>query len=241
MREKQLEKIRKLLKHAASAEAIGSAAEAEAFAARAKRALDEYNLTMDDVELHEAMNSPIEIERVETDIPVPLWQNIILSTLAQINGCVHVEQGGTQFIMIVGRAADRNIAINFFKYFRKVGRLLMEEFEATYRSGVEFFQYGEAGLPQKIESYMAGFAVGVSRNLDKAYGPRKDDGTSVDVNPHALVFLERRADDAKEWLENRAPVEERLTVEAPQMLDGNYVEMGMNAGARVALTDKILG
>lgn len=243
--EEKLDKIRKLLAHAASAEAINSPAEAEAFAERARKLLDEYNLTMDDVELHEARNAPIGMERVEaTDMPPPRWQVGLLQTIAEINGCQTLESGvDRMYVYVFGREADRKLTINFFEFFLTSVRGLEDAFRELCRSGSGYFTTkvmdghlaAEAYCQHQVDSYMYGVAAGIHVKLTKAYGPR--DG-GPEANPNALVFVGEKAKQTAEW------IDKHLEVEHDNYNAGHLDPFLMNRGARdgmnVAITDKIL-
>ena len=57
MENKILEKIKKLIRHKESAEKIGSISEAEAFAVKIQKLLNEYNISLSDIDLEERKNN----------------------------------------------------------------------------------------------------------------------------------------------------------------------------------------
>lgn len=241
MSKKQLDKISKLLAMAESAAKIGSADEAAAFGAQAQALLQKHDLTMSDVELFAAEQEPISVEAVQGDFPFPLWKLQILKTLAEVNGCCQVNRLPEDQPYLAGRKRDREVTVNFFQYFVEAAERLESQLRTDYLQSMEFFTTGRLLTQEKVDAFLWGYASVVSQKLLDVYGRTNDD--TDDVNPHALVFLEKREQDAREWLEEKgATIEDHEGVARERVVyDRDYVMAGAVAGDGVALTDKILG
>lgn len=110
------QKLVKLLTHARGAEAIGNAAEAAAFAAKAQELLDKHELTMSDVEYAAIQKEdPIsEANAVRASKPSKVrikWQEDLADIVARGHHCriVLVWRGGNRFYF-VGRESHRALA-----------------------------------------------------------------------------------------------------------------------------------
>ncbi len=242
MKEKHLDKISKLLAMAESAKAIGNTDEAGAFATKAQKMLLQHDLSMDDVELFAAKNEPISLVAISGDLPFPLWQQMLLKTIAQVNGCFQAERADDGRPCIAGRKRDREITLNFFQYFVDAAAKLEAGLRTAYLESVEYFTSGEPIDENNVEAYLWGYAGSVCQRLDDVYGDRNRE--AEDVNPQALVFLEGRESQARKWLETKGAVIEEavpLPEEEKQRYDRDYVMAGAVDGDQVALTDKILG
>lgn len=251
---KILDKLNKLLAMSAGAKAIGSEAEAAAFAEKIQELLDRHNLSMTDVELHAAESAPIGIEPVNTTLErLQIWQNMLLDCIAKINGCFAVENS-LGFLAVVGRETDRKIVLNFYRFFDAQGKILAKDFEESYKTTIEyqvgkmfgsprvpryhqqsFFVSFEDPIEKKLESYMIGFASAVCERLEKVYRQDHQDRK----NAQALVSLDRRSEQAADWLKSQVPVSDK----GPEIrdIDSESYHAGVAAGERSAITDKILG
>lgn len=244
MKEKILEKLRKMVAHAESASAIGSTAEAEAFGAKIQSLLDEHNLSMDDVELHAVENSPIDAEAIygPSDQPfsrIDPWQGMILNCIAQINGCFSAESP-MGFLIVVGHESDRKLVINFYRYFERLGKQMAADYESSFKRTIEYQMqnvsfYFNDPLQMKLRSYMTGFGSAVCERLNEVYGS----DSKAAKHSKALVSLNRRATESEKWIREKVSVGERDRSEV-QVLDRSDFEDGVAAGRRVAVTEKIL-
>lgn len=239
MIEKKLDKISKLLAMAESAKKIGSVAEAEKFAAQAEAWLFKYDLTMDDVELHAAQQEPIALMIVPGELPFPLWKLQILKCLAQIHGCFQVDRVADDQPCLTGRKKDREVTLSFFNYFVEAGGRLEAQLRVDHLQSVEFFTTGRLLAQSNVDAYLWGYAAAVTAKLIEVYGTTRDE--TEDINPEALIFLEKREQEAREWLENKGAVVDENVTKPTAFYDRDYVIAGAVAGDGVALTDKILG
>jgi hypothetical protein len=251
MKEKILDKLKKLIAHSKSAEEIGSAHEAEAFAARIQQMLDEYNLSMDDVELHAARTSPNGFVNVYGDPRTfENWQIVLLNTVCAINGCTamsSVPVGQCGHWAIAGRKTDATIAVNFFRYFNELCLKMGEEYAESLASPTireQFFGYGYATFTASFysspdlrkQSYMIGIAQAICQKLQEVYNADKENTT----NPEALVYLENRAAESEKFIRENVGTVKQEEV-PPVTVDRDSFLAGQRAGSEIALTEKILG
>lgn len=116
--EKLLDKLQKLKRHAESAKAIGSEAEAQAFAEKIQNLLLEHDLSMSDIEF-ERMEAEEPIERNlvnfrQYDVKVKkircAWMERLASMVARANFCRIIVISGTSNFYLVGRREHRAVA-----------------------------------------------------------------------------------------------------------------------------------
>jgi hypothetical protein len=256
MANKILDKILKLLAHRDSAEKIGSKNEAEAFSAKIQQLIDEYNLSMTDIEIHAAENSPIAAEvvyREPTDIKD--WQAILLDTIARVNGCFGV-MNTAGFFFVVGRETDRKLAINFFKHFDQVCQRLAQEFEPEsdgvmhvtmsdsrgYSTSTTTIWvpasilafYGGPSEETQRRSYIYGIVNTICERLEETHA---HDMRKV-VNDTALVFLNKRSPEAEAWARKKGEIESRPI---EQQVDERSYLKGVEAAEDLALSQGELG
>lgn len=116
--DKILDKLRKLKAHAESAEAIGSEAEAQAFADKINAMLLEHNLELSDLEF-EALEEEQPVDREYVDLRRhgikskkvrTAWAERLASIVARANFCRVIVQPGSNNFWLVGRREHRAVA-----------------------------------------------------------------------------------------------------------------------------------
>jgi len=116
--EKLLDKLSKLKAHAESAKAIGSEAEAQAFAEKLQSLLLEHDLSMSDLEF-ERMEAEEPIEQEYIDLEKHgikskktriAWMERLASVVARANFCRVLVSSGSSNIWLVGRREHRAVA-----------------------------------------------------------------------------------------------------------------------------------
>lgn len=241
--DKVIKKLTKLIAHEESARAIGSTAEAAAFAERIQQLLNKHNLSMSEVELHRAEKSAVSMEPVQENFQnIEIWQRALLSNLARINGCYALEHR-LGFQCVVGRRCDREIVISLFRYFEKLGLELSDDYLNDRQRVYDGIYAGLWSMLKSDEtrrnSFLLGFVATVCQRLEEIN--RKNIETSD--NSAALVFLGNRQTDNKNW------IDEHLNVDSPDMeadmkgesaIDKAAFMRGATIGDSVALTDKTL-
>lgn len=257
MKDKILEKIKKLIAHAESAGEIGSSDEAAAFAEKIKALLDAHDLTMTDVEIHAAKSSPIDAEALTFINPLKRseWLRILLGTIATVNGCMLAEN--SFLFVIIGREADRKVAISFSQYFYSLCLRLEHEFidkalgpepdtfpNINKFQGISLLEFllmdrgptlGEIPIRDRAEAYMLGIVMAIRRNLRA----NRTDAVN-NINPAALVYLDGRVHEAAAWVKEFIGKDLPEMELDPELGDRSSFEAGLRAGDRIAITDKTL-
>ena len=253
MSSKILDRLAKLMAHEESARAIGSAAEAEAFADKIQDLLRQYNLSLTDVERHAALNAPIGGEHVFPEpIQVQEWQKLLLGTIARITGCfAAVSENG--MLLITGRETDRKTAVSLFKHFNGVCSRLAKEYEESLKPvttttaiagafsyTISFSDWTGVPREMRVKSFAFGLVEGIRRRLWQTYapGPGEHQQQQQQAASEALVFMETRAEQAEKWLSKTVRVEpaERGRI----AVDAQSFNQGLSAGSELAMADRIL-
>lgn len=122
-RDKLLDRVRKLLAKAASAQEIGSEAEAASFAAAAQKMMAKYKLEMTEVEFTRVeREEKIGDEYVSaTKRTREAWTERLASIVARAHYCRIFVYQGSDAICFVGRETDRAIAAYVFVTLRDFG------------------------------------------------------------------------------------------------------------------------
>lgn len=254
MKDKVLDKIKKLMAVAESAGSIGNAAEAAAFSSKIKAMLDEHDLSMTDVEIHAAKSSNIEAEILTFINPLykPEWMTVLIGTIAAVNGCVIA--GNQSFMFIIGRKRDREVAISFAKYFHDLCLRLETEFRETrldangdpdldayfndfgpamsVSSFARLFGVGGPSLDEQTRSYMFGAVTAICSNLRSANKPA--------ANSAALIYLNGRCGEAMTWIKETFGQDLPEMEFEPPAMDRDSFNAGRQAGGKLAITDKTL-
>ena len=241
--DKVINKLKKLIAHEESARAIGNVAEAEAFAQKIQEWLTTHNLSMSEVEIHAAQDSPIDGEPVQDELTnIEDWHRVLLANIARINGC-HPLEHRLGFQIVVGRQQDREIVINLYKYFEKLGEDLAEKFalagqqHSIFSSELtDFYSVSSSFFNSETRrnSFLLGFVASVSQRLEEIN--RKQ--TAESENTAALVFLSNREKENKTWIDEKYKVDhEPIQINS---VDKSAFTSGASAGNSVALTDKTL-
>lgn len=116
--EKLIDKLTKLKNHAESAKAIGSEAEAQAFAEKVQQLLLEHDLQMSDIEFATlAVDEPVDRGLIDWT-PAGIkgkktrtqWMEQLAAMIARANFCQIIVQAGTSNIWLIGRKEHRAVA-----------------------------------------------------------------------------------------------------------------------------------
>jgi hypothetical protein len=164
-----LSKIKKLLAKAASCRAIGSQAEAEAFATKAQSMLDEHKLSMSDLEFEQMkQDDPINRERINwSDFGLSMkhkrcnWLEALSHIVSKAHGCRFLVRTKTNLITFIGRKVDRQVAIYVTG---TLARAIEELSNARYNSF--YYEMEKAKTQWRArgfrESYIMGFIAAIA-------------------------------------------------------------------------------
>lgn len=235
MKAKIIDRIRKLFASAESEKAIGNEAAAALFAQKVQQLLDAHNLTLSDIELERARGEDIAAERVNLVLQkIEAWQCHLLQEISVLNGCMSLDnEAGYQ--IVVGRASDRAVVIEFYRYFERLAWDLAEKAVKTHREERKnwFYRDAEKYFDEYRKSFLAGFAVRVGERLQA--GKVKPAGP---VNENALVFAGGKFKESLEYTLNKFQVDDVRRGERPRNREG--FQQGEKTGDRVALTNKAI-
>ncbi len=123
IQDKTLDKIKKLLEHAESAEQIGNQAEAAAFMKKVNKLTLEHKISLASINAYDPNNTDESITDAKVDyyehgLPVQsraakyVWD--LARAISKANNCRHLVQNGSNKIWFVGRASDREICTYMF-------------------------------------------------------------------------------------------------------------------------------
>jgi hypothetical protein len=197
-----VELIRKLKAHADSAEKIGNAAEAEAFAARVSSLLLKYKLEMTDVELdQQATIDPLTEEMVEfnkwglefkrTRIA---WQERLAHVLADANFCGLLVLPKSNVIWFVGREADRQVCIYLYATLVRAMKYQSDwDYGQAYREALRI-----GSDVTELRGYKASWLAGCISSIAERLG-RERKALVTDTRGTALVL--RAEQELKDHME----------------------------------------
>jgi Protein of unknown function (DUF2786) len=194
-RERIIDRIQKLKRHAESAEGIGNQAEAEAFAQAFKRLLDDHKIEMTDLEF-EQMEREEPVDRYPIDYrkypDIRLrsnrvgWIEKLAGVIARAHFCRIMVTPGSSRITLVGRKTDAQVAeYMFITLQRAADKLCQKEHQKfaweCYRAD------GHCRRARGFkESFLKSFVVRLNERYEEERLRRQGEG-----NTQALVRIER--------------------------------------------------
>jgi hypothetical protein len=187
MNEKVINRIEKLFVHAESAESIGSQAEAEAFAAKARALMVEHKLEIADLDLSGEAKSASEPESFYVEATewgdrkkrrAISWRRNLAWKLSpayfcKVLGC----SGRTNSLYIIGAEEDKNAFLRGFQTLLKVAEDLADAAYDEHKS-----MWG-SDRTWKI-SWYDGFVAGVDERVQRELREEKQN-----LDEHALVVV----------------------------------------------------
>lgn len=176
-RERVLDKLKKMYRHAKSAEAIGSEAEAQAFAAKVQELLSRHKIDMSEVEYQkldetdpilwryvdfDSANVPIRTRRVE-------WQENIADVVCQAYFCKLVLASKGSGLHFVGRGSDAEAAEQVFLYLIRVASNLADKAYVRF-----FFEARAAGNVRLARGFRASYLRGFAGRLTERFSEERE-------------------------------------------------------------------
>ena len=223
--EKIVEKVRKLMAHQQSAEKIGSAEEAAAFAEKIQQLMEEYNIGLDQLEVvgNVAEKSDFDLFMLPWLKRVPTWAGGIVHWLAKTNFCVPVLSHDLTSVMVFGTAANRSVVVALSHYLVAYAEASCRQ--AAHRS-LEWLM-GTATVKREFRrSYLNSFAVAV---VERLRPPVTEVGLVV-VGKHAKAnaeAMEEAGCKVVKWTKTTKGSGSRDGVAAGSR-DGNAVSLAKN-------------
>lgn len=255
-----LGKLAKLIKHQESATAIGSLAEAEAFADKIQELLTRHKLEMSDVQfIEQEKTEPIDSEYVnpislgvKKETKRILWQEDLARAVGYCNDCQILVTNAGNTAYFVGRKSDRGICIQLHTYFLTLIDEISEH-EAYVAKPTEKVKYNLSGgtLHHHMIAFREAYATGMSEAIQRRLYERKrtveaslKDASNTST---ALVHLRKTAADIDAWMEDKFGEKEgkkkkaaKDNIKKRRAHLGAY-EAGYEKGTEVALTSGALG
>jgi hypothetical protein len=187
---KLLDKLAKIKAHEESARAIGSEAEAQAFADKLQSMLLEHKLSMSDVEAvklnaeEPVVDRMIDydglgVDRSELKRSFIEWQGRLAKIIAEANFCKIIVVSGTNMFTLVGRESDIKVAEYLIvTMIRAADRISKKEYERF------FYECRDRGRVEEARGFRASFLRSFIFRLFERFNERM-----TNQNPHALVRI----------------------------------------------------
>jgi hypothetical protein len=222
-------KLKKLIAHEQSARAIGSVAEAEAFAERIHEWLIRHKLSMQEVEL--ASKEDQEVDGTELGgTKREVWLECLAGNIAESYFCQAIartyRKGGFS-IIIIGRKADREIVVELLAYFEQLARELAEAGATEYREVLRLAHVRGATLGAATKRFRYSFLTGFSLSLCARFRESKE-------KSEQSMALVRCDGKVKEFMSNFELGEAKMPY-FPRLGAAGFIA-GSESGSRVALT-----
>lgn len=171
VKERLLIRIKKLMKHAESAKALGSLAEAETFSQKVSELLIEYNLTMAEVaEIADKDDDEFAKWIYGEDISYrdkragSRWRFELVGTLCNNNFCNFTYNSQKKTFRVYGRMENVDTVVWLYNYL-SIGLFRIAEDEFTKLNPMEQVRYGGSRKYQK--DFLLGAVVGIGRKFKK--------------------------------------------------------------------------
>jgi len=161
--EKVLSKLKKIKAHADKSEELGNKAEAEVFAAKMKQMLDQYKLSMSDLEFEDHLDEEIIRKWVVWDAhgykstrKRSSWIELLCGVVAKAHGCRMFVRTGSNGPVIVGHTSNVELAEHTLVILVKsADKISTEEYNAYYND-----VYREDGHGGRAKGYRMSWLVG---------------------------------------------------------------------------------
>ena len=214
-----IDKIRKLLAHANSAQTIGSAEEAATFFARAQALATQHRIELASVEISATEpEDPMVTEKVkENGKRVMGWRKILAWGMCRSMGVYAVYQQGAGSFAFAGRSGDVQTAVYLYRAISaEIERLARELASGQGRGYANAFKVGAAQT--------------VCHRLRKQHDATMSDARASGVSETALVRVEKSTEAAEAWYRQ----DHRVTTSAPiRSTNGDGLAAGRRAGESI--------
>lgn len=195
-----MRKVAKLNEHANNAQEIGSTAEAENYAAAIQRLLNQYKISMSDVDFEKYLKTqPVGEHSVDWPIHgLPRkkkrvkWVEDLAQFISDAYGCKFFVTSGTNNITFVGRETTCKIAV-----FTLVTLVRSAE-KISYSEYCKFYtECQKGGQVWKAMGYQANFLVGFNKRI---FERLKEELRKSESSSTAIVRVEQEKQEAEDWL-----------------------------------------
>lgn len=201
-------KVSKLLRHAESAKAVGSLAEAEAFAAKAQELMMEHAIEVTVDSYDEPVTDPMGTTRLGPDKVTPdtykrggygkrsAWREGLARIVANANFCGFLVTTGTSTISFYGKKSHRESAAEVFLALLYVAERLRKRDVAEER---KYYGYTPEGF---TASWREGFLAAIREKMHVTR-QRITEQLKLEGNTTALVRLDQHRTDLREYSAGR--------------------------------------
>lgn len=255
---KIIDKLAKMLRHQESARAIGSAAEAEAFAVRIQELLNTHKLEMSDIQfVEQERTEPIDEEIVRPDDVGARpenkrvkWQENLAYAIARSNDCRTLISNHSNYAFFVGRQSDREICVALFRYFltlildmaEKAAGEARESERVTLQNNLGNF-YSGARLRWRMRDFRESFSNGMSQAIQRRLIERRQEMEkrmeAQAAESTAVIHLRKTSEDIQNYLDDKFKDQKPRRAQDNIKQTGHVREAyqrGLQAGESVALT-----
>lgn len=240
-RERVIDKVRKLLAHAASTTELGSIEEAAVFTAKANELLLRHRLELSDLELQAELTAdPVEHEDYDPIAAAGIkrggnrraWLEILVHGVAEANLCEVLVIPGSKTVVLIG--ARQDVALT--KYLLAILVRSAERLAILHERKVRLAAI-RAGLtvPRKPKvAFLTGFSVEVTKRLRAL---RTEVVTTASAT--ALVRLDQAAAAVTAYIQRSDLSDGKAGRINAKVTDRTSFEAGQQAGREQALTSGI--
>jgi hypothetical protein len=234
--DKILDKLGKIKRMAEGAKAIGSEAEAQAFAEMLQKLLIDHKLEMTDLEFDQfEKEQPVEIHYIDytkhkdikirrTRVP---WIEILGSIVAKAHFCRILIYGNTSMLSLVGRKEDVAVAEYTFITLQRTLEHISDKQAYYYR--LECARNGQRAGHGFRESFIAAFLQRLQQRLDERLKVATSECT-------ALVRVEKSLTAVNEFMDKNFKAAKALSRQLIYHAEG--VKRGVEAANKVNLDGK---
>lgn len=228
-RQKALDKIKKLLDHAASAEKIGNEHEAASFASAAQKMLLSHKLSMADVENLQELEEEVKIDCETYDWEAAgmkgkgkrcQWTERLAATVATHNGCKILVYDASNRIQLIGSEASRLVVVYLLNV---LARFAIDSMNKEYRR--LYHQYKKTDETYLLKGFRRGFMLGFVKRIDERMEEQKMQDLSETVTERGLMVLDKEEQALNDYLED-------LNIRPANRLGGRINEDGISAGKK---------
>lgn len=201
-------KVSKLLRHAESAKAVGSLAEAEAFAAKAQQLMMEHAIEVTVDSYDEPVEDPMGTTRLGPDKVTPdtyrrggygkrsAWRERLARIVANANFCGFLVTTGASSITFYGKKSHRDSAAEVFLALLYVAERLRKRDVAEER---KYYGYTPEGF---TASWRQGFLDAIGAKM-RSTRKTITEQLKLEGNTTALVRLDQHREDLQVYRQQR--------------------------------------
>jgi hypothetical protein len=176
-RERILDKLKKMYAHSKSAEAIGSEAEAQAFAAKIQELLSQHKIELSEVEYQKLDETdPVVRRYVKWDsVGIPIkrkrvdWHEFMARFVCSAYFCKVLVVTGSSHLIFAGRGTDIDAAEQVFLYLVRVAGRLADAAYVKY-----FYEAKAAGNVEMARGFRASYLNGFTLRLAERYEEERE-------------------------------------------------------------------